>query len=452
MAAERPTAAPPTLPTWGTKSRNYIARWWLGAYGLWPGVAQRHPTLTRWKETVLPDSLGMNMDWQRRLDRGRLARMREKIAAYDCGAGLFYDPINIRYATGTANMQVYGLHNPCRYAFVPVEGPVILFEFDGCEHLSVGCAAVDEVRTATSWYHFVSGPRAEEFAHIWCAEIMDLVRSHAAGSRRLAIDRIDPLGIHLLEQNDIHIIDGFEVAHMARMIKTPEEIEAVRQSISVCEEGLSRMIEASAPGSTESEIWSILHQANIELGGEWIETRLLSSGPRTNPWYQEAGSRVIKAGDMIAVDTDLIGPHGYGADISRSWVAGDVAPTGDQKTLYALAHEQVEYNRELFVPGRSFFEIAELACQMPERYRGQQQPAIAHGSGLCNEFPLIIHAEKIEAKGHDGILEPGMVVCDESYAGAEGGREGVKLEQQILVSADGPELLSNIPFDDRLLA
>ncbi|MCY4315247.1 MAG: M24 family metallopeptidase [Roseovarius sp.] len=155
---------------------------------------------------------------------------------------------------------------------------------------------------------------------------------------------------------------------------------------------------------------------------------------------------------MIAIDTDLIGPHGYGADISRSWVAGDVTPTGDQKNLYALAHEQVERNRELFVSGRSFFEIADLAWKMPEPYRGLQQPAIAHGSGLCNEFPLIIHGEHIQAKGHDGILEPGMVVCVESYAGAKGGREGVKLEQQILVSEDGPELLSNIPFNERLLA
>ena len=403
-------------------------------------------------EGTMSDDLDRDRGWRNRLDEGRLGRLREKIADYDCGAGLFYDPINIRYATGTTNMQVYGLHNPCRYAFVPVEGPVVLFEFDGCAHLSAGCTAVNEIRTATSWYYFVSGPRCEEVAHIWCAEIMDLVRSYAMGSRKLAVDRIDPLGTHLLEQNGLHIIDGFEVAHMARMIKTPEEIEAIGQSIRVCQEGLTRMMETSAPGQTENDIWSILHQTNIERGGEWIETRLLSSGPRTNPWYQEAGSRVIEAGDMIAIDTDLIGPLGYGADISRSWVAGDVTPTGDQRTLYALAYEQVERNRELFVPGRSFFEIADRAWTMPEPYRGYQQPAIAHGSGLCNEFPLIIHGEHIEAKGYDGLIEPGMVVCVESYAGTPGGREGVKLEQQILVSDDGPELLSTLPFNDRLLA
>ena len=82
---------------------------------------------------------------KRTLDLGRLARLREQLARYDCGAGLFYDPINIRYATGTSNMQVYSLHNPCRYVFVPVDGPVVLFEFSGCEHLSRNCEAVAEV-------------------------------------------------------------------------------------------------------------------------------------------------------------------------------------------------------------------------------------------------------------------------------------------------------------------
>ena len=74
---------------------------------------------------------------------------------------------------------------------------------------------------------------------------------------------------------------------------------------------------------------SHLHQANIELGGEWIETRLLNSGPRTNPWYQEASARVIENGDMIVFNSDLIGPHGYSADISRSCRRA----RGDQRRL-----------------------------------------------------------------------------------------------------------------------
>jgi Xaa-Pro aminopeptidase len=70
-----------------------------------------------------------------RLELGRLARLRQALAATDHAGAVFFDPTNIRYATGTSNMQVYGLHSACRYVFVPTDGPVILFEFAGCELL-----------------------------------------------------------------------------------------------------------------------------------------------------------------------------------------------------------------------------------------------------------------------------------------------------------------------------
>jgi len=390
-------------------------------------------------------------DWERRLDLGRLARLKAQLVAQDCAAGLFYDPINIRYATGTTNMQVYALHNPCRYVFVAAEGPTILFEYAGCQFMAERKAAVDEVRVAKTWTHFVAGPRVHEFALAWSREVIDLMIRYGGGNRSLAVDRLDPMGSTLLQESGLRLLDGYAIAHGARLIKTPEEIAAIRQSVAVCQEAIRRMIARSEPGMSENAIWSILHQTNIELGGEWIETRLLSSGPRTNPWYQESSARRVEAGDLICLDSDMIGPHGYGADVSRSWIAGGERPSGEQRRLYALAHEQVQRNLELFVPGRSFYELADLAFRLPEPYRGSEQPAIAHGSGLCNEFPLIIHADKVRALGHDGIVEPGMVICVESYAGAPGGREGVKLEQQILVTDKGPEILSDMPFDARLL-
>ena len=259
------------------------------------------------------------------------------------------------------------------------------------------------------------------------------------------------MGAHLLQNEGMTIVEGQEIAHMARLVKTPEEIEALRKSVAVCQSGIRRMRDATRPGMTEQEIWAILHQTNIEQGGEWIETRLLTSGPRTNPWYQEASARRVEAGDMISLDSDLVGPLGYSADISRSWLVGDGRPSDEQRRLYSLAHEQVTRNAALFQPGRSFFEIADLAWRLPEPFADFEQPAIAHGIGLCNEFPLVMHSDWIREKGHDGTVLPGMVLCVESYVGAPGGREGVKLEQQVLVTETGCELLSDMEFEDRLL-
>ena len=390
-------------------------------------------------------------EWRERMDRGRLSRLRTELARADCGAGVFYDPTNIRYATGTSNMQVYTLHNPCRYVFVPVEGPVVLFEFGGCGHLADGCVAVSEVRGAVSWYYSVSGPRVEEHADRWATEITDLMAAHGGDSRCIAFDRLDPLGTHLMEAAGFTIVDGQEVAQLARRIKTPEEVDALRDAVAVCQLGIARMIEATRPGMTENAIWSILHETNIAQGGEWIETRLLSSGPRTNPWYQEASNRRVEAGDMVSLDSDLVGPHGYSADISRSWIVDGKAPTGEQKTLYGLAFEQVMHNQALFRPGVTFGDLADRAFTLPQSFSEYEIPAIGHGVGLVNEYPIVLHAPWHARNGHEGLVEPGMVFCIESYAGRPGGREGVKLEQQILVTEEGNELLSDMCFEAALL-
>ena len=238
------------------------------------------------------------------LEMGRLTRLRDAIEAGGCDAGLFYDPINIRYATGTSNMQVYSLHNPCRYVYVPVSGPVVLFEFKGCEHLSNGHPAVDEVRTAISWYHFIAGPRVDEFAKQWAEEISDLLGQDA---RDLAVDRCDPVGATALAQHGIRLHDGQAPANHARMIKTPQEMDLIRHAIAGCEAGIATMRATMQPGQTEQELWAQLHAANIAAGGEWLETRLLTSGQRTNPWYQECSDKTIDPGDLVAFDTDLIG-------------------------------------------------------------------------------------------------------------------------------------------------
>ncbi|MAT07276.1 MAG: peptidase M24 [Acidimicrobiaceae bacterium] len=388
------------------------------------------------------------------LELGRLDRLRAQLVAADCDAGVFYDPVNVRYATGTSNMQVYSLHNPCRYAYVPVEGPVVLFDFKGCEHLSDGHPAVGEVRDATSWYHFVTGPRTEDFAGQWAHEIVELLGAGRSGpgSRRVAIDRLDPFGLRALERHGVEVVDGQAVANLAKAVKTPREVDAVRRAMAACDGAIDQMAQAFRPGMTEQELWAVLHRANIEAGGEWFETRLLTSGPRTNPWYQEASDRVIEPGDLVAFDTDLIGVGGYSIDISRTWVAGDAPASSEQRRMYTAAYEQVVNNIELVRPGVSFRELSEKAWLPPEGLHSRTNACVAHGVGMCNEYPLIVNQDHFPTGGYDGVIEEGMVLCVEGLVAPPGGREAVKLEEQVLVTATGAESLSTTPFDEALLA
>ena len=113
--------------------------------------------------------------------------------------------------------------------------------------------------------------------------------------------------------------------------------QCLQLSVDVADVAVQRMREALVPGMTENQLWSILHQTNIAHGGEWVEARLLASGPRTNPWFQESSNRTIEAGDLVAFDTDMVGPMSYLADISRTLLCPGRLATGNQRKLYELA-------------------------------------------------------------------------------------------------------------------
>lgn len=379
----------------------------------------------------------------------RLERVREALRERDYAGALMFDPLNTRYATDTTNMQLWCMHDETRYVLVLTDGPVVLFEYGSCFHLAEDVPTVDEVRPTRPFFYYAAGPRYRERAEVWAGEIIDLLHRHGGGNKRLAVDRMNHLGTRLLENAGYAIFDGFEVMEHARKIKSPGEIALMRHAVEVAERGIAAMREALEPGITENALWAKLHEANIVHGGEWIETRLLSSGPRTNPWMRESSMRRIQEGEIVSFDTDLVGPYGYLCDISRAWICGEVPPTNEQQTLHGLAAEQIAFNMELVRPGMGFREIAEKAWRIPERYLANRYGVIMHGAGLCDEYPSIKHEVDFAERGYDGVLEPGMVLCVESYVGAEGGAQGVKLEEQVLVTESGWEPLSRFPLDLR---
>ena len=215
---------------------------------------------------------------------------------------------------------------------------------------------------------------------------------------------------------------------------------------------MAAMEESLQPGITENQLWSQLHRVNIANNGEWIETRLLTSGPRTNPWMQESSDRVIQAGEIVAFDTDMIGPNGYCADISRSWICGDGAASAEQRRLYQRACEQIEHNQTIMRPGRTLADVVRDEWPLPEEFL-QYRYGVAHGVGLKDEYPFLPNLVDIDLLGDpDMELQPGMVLSLESYIGVVGGHEGIKLEDQIMITESGCEVLSTYPWDARLQA
>jgi len=379
----------------------------------------------------------------------RHERIRQKLIEHDCAAILLYDPLNIRYATDCSDMQVWTMHNASRYVIVCADGPTICFEYKNAMHLAEGLDKVDEIRPAISWFYFGVGPLVAEKAKLWADEVADVVRQHGGGNMRLAVDKMEPEGVDALRALNIEIVEGQELTETARMIKSADEIEIMRWTIRVCEQGMWRMPENSVAGKSENEIWAELHYENIRNGGEWIETRLLAIGQRTNPWFQECSSHIGKDGDLLSFDTDLIGPYGYCADISRSWTIGLVAPTDGQRQIYEFARSEIEHNMALIKPGMSFAEFSAKSKRIPSQYHDNRYSCAFHGVGLCDEYPSVPnHVDAEQGRGYPGRIEKGMVLCVESCTGLNDGPECVKLEIQVLVGENGAEQLDNFPFED----
>lgn len=386
-----------------------------------------------------------------RMRHDRLTRLRGVLADADVAGAVFFDPINIRYAADVSKLQVWCLHNPVRYTFVATDGPVVHFEFLHCEFLVDGLGTVDEVRPGTSMVHLMVGSHVDRASERWADEIADLVEQHGGGNKRLAVDRLDWRAAKALERLGVEVTDGHSLAETARGIKTPEEIKIMRHVVTRCEDGVRALESEIRPGITEHALWSVLHQANIAAGGEWMETRLLSSGPRTNPWYQECSDRLLEPGDLVALDTDLIGQFGYCCDISRTWRVGghlgDTGPTDRQKRTYADAHRHLTRVRDAIGPGVTLAEISEAIGTPPDDYLTYS--CLIHGVGMCDEYPVAFWQGASGA--YPETLQPGMVICVESYLGPNDGGEGVKLEDQVLITEDGAETLSTLPFQNAWL-
>jgi len=398
------------------------------------------------------EALGLTAPNLERMRSTRHHRIVEKLREHDYGGVLCFDPLNIRYATDSMNMQVWTMHNPSRAVFIGADGYMVLWDFHGCAHLTEHLPLLDEVREGgAGFFYFAAGDKEDDVASAFAAQVDELLHAHGGDDRRLAVDKIELPGVRALDSRGIEVVSGMPLMEHARVIKGAEEINAMRCSIATAEIAIAAMRDELRPGLAETELWAILHAENIARGGEWIETRILNSGPRTNPWMQEAGPRIIESGDLVAFDTDMIGPYGMCADISRTWFCGEGEPTVEQKRLHAVALEHISTNMELLEPGVTFIELSSRGHQLPAEFVEQRYSVKFHGVGLCDEFPGIPYPQDFVPGALDYVLEPGMALCVEAYVGAVGGREGVKLEEQVLITEAGYEKLSSAPFDEKLM-
>ena len=388
--------------------------------------------------------------------RYRWERLTQHVVARGHGGLLMFDPLNIRYATDSTNMQLWNTHNPFRAVLLCADGYMVIWDYKNSPFLSKFNPLVREQRSGADLFYFDRGDKIDVAADVFANEVRILLQEHAPGLTRLAVDKIMLHGLRALEAQGLEIMEGEEVTEKARSVKGPDEIRAMRCASHACETAVRAMedfarAEVPRGGVSEDDIWAVLHAENIRRGGEWIETRLLASGPRTNPWFQECGPRITRNNEIISFDTDLVGSYGICVDISRSWWIGDCNPPPDM--IYAMQHalDHIQTNMELLRPGLTIGELIANCHRLDDRFQAQKYGCFMHGVGLCDEWPLVAYPDQAVPGAFDYALEPGMVLCVEALVGEVGGSFSIKLEDQVLITEEGFENLTTYPFDAALL-
>lgn len=385
------------------------------------------------------------------LYRARLALTRKGMRDHGLPAMILVDPNQIFYATGAMNMQLWSTRVPARYLVVFAEGPAILYDHVGGVHLAKDLPTIDEIRTSEGLDYISSGGdpagAAARFADDMCAVIRDV----DPAIDLVAVDRLPFTAVDALRARGLHVRDALEALSLTRAIKLEIELPYIREAMRRVEWGVARLENSAEPDRTEAETWAEFHYGLMAKEGQYVSTRLFQSGPNTFPYFQETGARVLEYGDLLCLDTDAVAFENYAVDFSRTFLCGSGRPTNDQRLLYARARDQLEWNAELLRPHVEFRELAEKAWQVPDEHMASRYYCIGHGLGMAGEFPNIPHT------GATGVpyplagrLEPGMIICLESYIGWERSKEGVKLEDQFLILENGVERMSLYPFDARL--
>ena len=396
----------------------------------WSDLSQIHP---------MPD---INTE---RLHRYRMQRLRDQMKVHDVSVCVLTSPISIRYAINYRSYALFMAHIPSTYVFIAQDAPYVIHN-----GLDAPNTPASQQRKGRGISHFYAGDALDQHAKQFAEDIDRYLVEIGSRHRKVAVEYVNPSITKALLDKDIEVIDGVLISENARIIKSEDELSCMRWSIAVAEHAARQVKKALKPGVSELQLWGLINYTNLANNGDWHDSRMLASGPRINPWLQEATHRKVESGDLVGFDTDMVGPNGYCADLSRTYLCGPAKATKRQKQLYRLAVDEIEHNLRLVKAGVSFKEFQQNAYPIPEEFQQNAYTCVMHGVGMCDEYPHLYQGFR-ESPAYDDYLREGMVVCIESYMGAVGERDGVKLEQQVLVTKQGYDMLTTLPYEDELM-
>ena len=407
------------------------------------------------------------VDWESRLDMSRLrderlARLKAELERSDLAALLTFDFHNIRYMTGT-HIGTWAMDKMIRFAILPRGGDPVLWDFgSAAKHHTLQTTWLDEPHAAAgrgdnygsragiSTLRGAIGPGAHRADDV-AAKIVQVLRDFGLEGQPVGVDVIEPDVLFALQAAGVPVVDGQQLFLAARRIKTKDEIGLLTQAASMVDTAYENLYEFLRPGVRENECVGLVAKTLYDLGSEHVEGVNAISGERCSPHPHVYSDRLIRPGDPAFFDI-LHSFMGYRTCYYRTFAVGSASRA--QRDAYVICRELMDKAIAAVKPGVTTADIVSLWPKAEEFGFANEEAAFAlqygHGLGLSIwERPIFSRMTSFDAPE---TLEEGMVFALETYWPAADGWGAARIEEEVVVTATGAEVITKFPAEELLIA
>ena len=399
----------------------------------------------------------MGVDWEERvrydrLREERLARIKRLLAESELGALLCFDMGNIRYITAT-HIGTWAADKLNRFCLLPQGDEPIMWDFgSAARHHQLynpwlgdgrSRAGISTLRGAMS----PQSGRAEDVAR----KIRVELEQRALLSEPVGIDAIEPQVLFALQREGVQVADGQELMQQARVIKTQDEVTLLNMACAMVDAAYEELYRRMRPGIRENECVAIVNQVLYEMGSEFVEGVNAISGERCSPHPHVFTDRALRPGDPAYFDV-LHSYMGYRTCYYRTFAVASASRA--LVDAYKRCRYYLDAAIDLIRPGATTGEVAAVWPRAEEFGFPDEEAAFAlqfgHGVGLSIwEKPII---SRLVSLDHPEVIEQGMVFALETFWPASDGWSAARIEEQLVVTADGCQVITRFPAEDLVIA
>ena len=399
----------------------------------------------------------MGVDWEERVNferlrQERLARIKNLLKKSDMGALLCFDMVNVRYITST-HIGTWAMDKVARFCLLPQDDEPINWDFgSAARHHALYCPWLSDGRSRAgiSTLRGAMSPEAGR-AEVVARKIKIELEERGLEKEPVGVDIVEPPVLFALQAEGINVVDGQQLMQQARIIKTQDEITLLNTACMMVDAAYEELYRAMRPGMRENECVALVNKVLYDLGSEHVEGVNAISGERCNPHPHVYTDRALRPGDPAYFDI-LHSYMGYRTCYYRTFFIGSASPA--QVDAYKRCRDYLDAAIEMIRPGVTTGEVASIWPKAEDFGFPDEEAAFAlqygHGVGLSIwEKPVFSRLVSID---HPEVVQEGMVFALETFWPAADGWSAARIEEQLVVIADGAEVITRFPAEQAMIA